>query len=70
MLNVDGWTDGRTNERTNGRKLARLCLPAKAAATKSSSSLKIEHRVDLNSSSCMHDPSFMALALIFSEKKT
>ena len=38
MLNVDGWTvgrtDGRTNERTNGRKLARLCLPAKAGATK------------------------------------
>ena len=34
MLNVDGWTDGRTNERTNGRKLARLCLPAKAVATK------------------------------------
>ena len=31
MLNVDGWTD----ERTNGRKLARLCLPAKAGATKS-----------------------------------
>ena len=29
MLNVDGWTDGRTN----GRKLARLCLPAKAGAT-------------------------------------
>ena len=31
MLNVDGWTDGRMN----GRKLARLCLPAKAGATKS-----------------------------------
>ena len=30
MLNVDGWTD----ERTNGQKLARLCLPAKAGATK------------------------------------
>ena len=30
MLNVDGWTDGRTD----GRKLARLCLPAKAGATK------------------------------------
>ena len=30
MLNVDGWMDGRTN----GRKLARLCLPAKAGATK------------------------------------
>ena len=30
MLNVDGWTDGRTN----GRKLACLCLPAKAGATK------------------------------------
>ena len=27
-------TDGRTDERTNGRKLARLCLPAKAGATK------------------------------------
>ena len=39
MLNVDGWTDGRTDgltdERTKGRKLARLCLPAKAGATKS-----------------------------------
>ena len=42
MLNVDGWTDGRTYEwmnvrkdrHTNGRKLARLCLPAKADATK------------------------------------
>ena len=42
MLNVDGWTDGRTNVqtdertkgRTNERKLARLCLPAKAGATK------------------------------------
>ena len=41
MLNVDGWTDartdermnGRTYERANGRKLARLCLPAKAGAT-------------------------------------
>ena len=45
MLNVDGWTDGRTNgwtyERTNVRKLARLCLPAKAGATKSRSSLKL-----------------------------
>ena len=30
MLNVDGWTD----ERMNGWKLARLCLPAKAGATK------------------------------------
>ena len=27
---TDGWMD----ERTNGRKLARLCLPAKAGATK------------------------------------
>ena len=26
-------TDGRTEEHTNGRKLARLCLPAKAGAT-------------------------------------
>ena len=34
MLNVDGWTDGQANERTNVRKLARLCLPAKAGATK------------------------------------
>ena len=38
MLNVDGWTDGQMDERTNGwkngRKLARLCLPAKAGATK------------------------------------
>ena len=30
MLNVDGWTDGWMN----GRKLAHLCLPAKAGATK------------------------------------
>ena len=36
----------------------------------SRSSLKIEHRVDLNSSRCMHDPGFMALALIVSEKMT
>ena len=35
---------------------------------KKRSSLKIEHRVDLNTSRCMHDPSFMALALIFPEK--
>ena len=42
MLNADGWTDGQTcertnvqmDERTNGRKLACLCLPAKAGATK------------------------------------
>ena len=34
MLNVDGWMDGRTDGQTNGRKLARLCLPAKAGATK------------------------------------
>ena len=35
ILNVDGWTDGRTNGRTyERRKLARLCLPAKAGATK------------------------------------
>ena len=32
MLNVDGLTDGRTN----GRKPVRLCLPAKAGATKRS----------------------------------
>ena len=32
--------------------------------------LKIERKVDFNSSSCMHDPSFMALALIVSEKMT
>ena len=30
-------------------------------------SLKIEHRADLNSSRCMHDPSFVALALIISD---
>ena len=35
MLNVDGWTDGQTYERTNGWKLACLCLPANAGATKS-----------------------------------
>ena len=39
-------------------------------SVKSRTSLKIEHRVDLNSSRCMHDPSFMALALIVSEKMT
>ena len=33
-------------------------------------SLKIEHRVDHYSSRCMHDPGFMALALIVSEKMT
>ena len=32
------------------------------------SRLKIECRVDLYSSRCMHDPSFMALVLIVSEK--
>ena len=30
---MDGRTNVRTDERTNGRKLARLCLPAKAGAT-------------------------------------
>ena len=30
---MDGRTDERTDERTNGWKLARLCLPAKAGAT-------------------------------------
>ena len=47
MLNVDGWTDGwtyermnvRTDARTNGQKLARLCLPAKAGATKTARGL-------------------------------
>ena len=37
---------------------------------KKRSSLKIEYRVDLHFSRCMHDPSFMALALIVSEKMT
>ena len=37
---------------------------------KGRSCLKIEHRVDLNSSWCMHDPSFMAPVLIISEKMT
>ena len=37
---------------------------------KSRSGLKIERRVDLNSSRCMHNTSFMALALIVSEEKT
>ena len=37
---------------------------------KSRSRLKIEHRVDLNSSRCMDNPSFMTLALIVSEKMT
>ena len=31
---------------------------------------QIEHRVDLNSSGYMHDPCFMALALIVSKKMT
>ena len=35
MLNVDdGRTNVRTDERTNVRKLACLCLPVKAGATK------------------------------------
>ena len=37
---------------------------------KSRSRLKIEYRADLNSSRCMHDASFMALALIVSEQMT
>ena len=37
---------------------------------KSRSRLKIECRVGLSSSICMHDPSFMALAFIVSEKMT
>ena len=43
-------------------------LDISQCTVKSRSSLKIEHRVDLNSSRCKHDPSFMALALIVSEK--
>ena len=43
-------------------------LDISQCTVKSSSVLKIECRVDLNSSRCMHDPSFMALALIVSEK--
>ena len=39
----------------------------KSVNCKSRSSLKIEHRVDLNSSRRMHDPNFIALALIVSE---
>ena len=47
MLNVDGWTDGRTNgERTNGRKLARLCLPAKAGATKICAEFNVDKNTD------------------------
>ena len=42
----------------------------KSVNCKSTSSLKIERRVDLNSSRCIHDPSFKALALIVSEKMT
>ena len=42
----------------------------KSVNHKMRSSLKIEHRVDLNSSRCIHDPSFMALAFIVSEKMT
>ena len=34
----------------------------KSVNRKSRSSFKIEHRADLNSSRCMHYPSFMALA--------
>ena len=37
---------------------------------KTRSSLTIGHKVDLTFSRCMHDPSFMALALIVSEKMT
>ena len=44
MLNVDGWTDGRTNR----RKLARLCLPAKAGATKSHHLHTVEHCGTIN----------------------
>ena len=47
---TDGRTDGRTNGRTNRRKLARLCLPAKAGATKSKnqelSALFMTHRIN------------------------
>ena len=41
MLNVYGWTDGRTDVRTNVRKLARLCLPAKAGATKTADGVTV-----------------------------
>ena len=37
---------------------------------KSNSRLSIDGSFDLHSSRCMHDPSFMALALIVSEKMT
>ena len=37
---------------------------------KKKASLLIECRVNLNSKRCMHDPSFMALVLIVSEKMT
>ena len=37
---------------------------------KNRSRLNIECRVDLYDSRCMHDPSFMALALIVSEEMT
>ena len=43
-------------------------LDINQCTVKSRSSLKIEHIVDLNSSRCMHEPSFMALDLIVSEK--
>ena len=47
-------------------------LDISQCTVKKRSSLKMEHtgRVYLNSSGCMHDPSFMALAHIVSEKMT
>ena len=60
----DGRTDGRTENRTPISHLA------KAGATKSRSRLNAEGGVNLYSSRCMHDPNFMALALIVSEKMT
>ena len=57
---VDGRTDdGRTDNNT-----------IRSPGAFGSGELKIEHKVDLYSSRCMHDPSFMALALIASEKMT
>ena len=45
---MDGRKNIRTDERTNGRKLARLCLPAKAGAT------KIQWRTPNCKRSCAH----------------
>ena len=65
-------TDGRTDGLTVGRCDFNMPSEVPSGASKRFNFffLNVDGGVNLDSSRCMHDPSFMALALIVSEKMT